>query len=61
MKYTNWKKIIKKKGLKKILKNPSKYIFFKPSFYTNDYLRKLTYELKKRYGKKTQKPRKKSS
>lgn len=51
-KYTNWKKLFLNSSpekINKILKNPKKYLKYKPDQYTPDYLNKLKYRLKTRY------------
>lgn len=62
-KYTNWKYLFLNspdKKIQKILKNPEKYLKYKPHQYTPDYLKKLKYRLKTRYHDHIQQRRKTS-
>lgn len=49
-KRTNWNELVKKKG-QKLLKNPYKYLIYRDSEYSKEYLRQLIYRLKKKIGK----------
>ena len=48
-KYSNFKKIVNKRGLKYVLENPYKHLKFTNDCYSKEYLRQLKYRLKKRY------------
>lgn len=46
-KRTNWRKLIRKHGLEKIMRNPEKYLKYYRINYSEKYLTELPYRLKK--------------
>ena len=48
-KRTCWKKLIRKHGLKVILKNPTRFLIYDTKSYSKSYIKNLKYKIKKHH------------